>query len=101
MRGVSPSPIWPTSTTSKFGLAVSCGYNCSISTRLPQLLHRALFFGNRMSPKCVACGGRSTVMLVEPLPDPPLLSVTEAVTVTCLDCGRLRSALKETEAELN
>ena len=41
-------------------------------------------------------------MLVEALADPPLLSVTVAVTVTCLDCGRLRSAsLKETELESN
>ena len=32
--------------------------------------------------------------LVEALPDPPLLSVTVAVTVTCLDCGRLRSRVE-------
>ena len=76
------------------GWPASCGYNCSISTRLPQLLTRALFSGNRISPKCVASAASLTVTVVEALPDPPLLSVTVAVTVTCLDCGRLRSRVE-------
>ena len=44
-------------------VAASIGYNCSISTRLPQLLTRALSFGNRMSPKCLASAPRLTVIV--------------------------------------
>src|SRR5580704_2226326 len=100
--GASLESMWPTRTTSKLGLPASNGYNCSMSTRLPQLLTRALSFGNRISPKCRMVAAKFTVMLVDALPDPPLLSVTVAVILTCLDCGRLRSpSLKATELESN